>query len=139
MRKHGITTLELSLDHPLGSSNKIKICNAGFHGWRKNYVQGQDPTTTLSLCDAKFENQVCTTVGGGRRWALFPQYPFAWSQTAGTSHSLITVKLSNVNYELWDQYWLAVCQFIVCTTFHRKTINRQLLPYKITTQTLKCS
>lgn len=65
MRKHGITTLELSLDHPLGSSNKIKICNAGFHGWRKNYVQGQDPTTILSLCDAKFENQVCTTVGGG--------------------------------------------------------------------------
>lgn len=45
MRKHGITTLELSLDHPLGSSNKIKIWNAGFHGWRKNYVQGQDPTT----------------------------------------------------------------------------------------------
>ena len=32
MRKHGITTLELSLDHPLGSSNKIKIWNAGFHG-----------------------------------------------------------------------------------------------------------
>ena len=28
-------------------------------------MQGQDPTTTLSLCDAKFENQVCTTVGGG--------------------------------------------------------------------------
>ena len=32
MRKHGITTLELLLDHPLGSSNKIKIWNAGFHG-----------------------------------------------------------------------------------------------------------
>ena len=32
MRKHGITTLELSLDHSLGSSNKIKIWNAGFHG-----------------------------------------------------------------------------------------------------------
>ena len=28
-------------------------------------MQGQDPTTILSLCDAKFENQVCTTVGGG--------------------------------------------------------------------------
>lgn len=64
MRKYGITTLELSLDHPLSSSNKIKIWNAGFHGWQKNYVQGQDPTTN-SMCDAKFENQVCTTVGGG--------------------------------------------------------------------------
>ena len=32
MRKHGITTLELLLDHPLSSSNKTKIWNAGFHG-----------------------------------------------------------------------------------------------------------
>ena len=138
MRKHEITTLELSLDHSLGSSNKIKIWNAGFHGWRKNYVQGQDPTTNSIFVWCQVWGSSLYHSRGGR-WALSPQYPFAWSQTTGTSHILITVKLSNVKCELWDQYWLAVCQFIVCTTFHRKTINRQLLPYKITIQTLKCS
>lgn len=38
MRKYGIIILELLFDYLLGSLNKIKICNVGFYGWRKNYV-----------------------------------------------------------------------------------------------------
>lgn len=106
MRKYGITTLELSLDHPLGSSNKIKIWNAGFHGWRKNYEQGQDPTTnSIFVWCQVWESSLYHSRGG--RWALSPQYLFAWSQTTGTSHILITVKLSNVKYEI-NIGWLAV-------------------------------
>lgn len=31
----------------------------------KTMSKGKIQQQTLSLCDAKFENQVCTTVGGG--------------------------------------------------------------------------
>lgn len=31
----------------------------------KTMSKGKTQQQTLSLCDAKFENQVCTTVGGG--------------------------------------------------------------------------
>lgn len=137
MRKHGITTLELSLDHPLGSSNKIKIWKAGFHSWWKNYEQGQDPTTnSIFVWCQVWESSLYHSRGGGE---VSPLPTVSFCMIPNNRYLPHFDYSKTVKCQVWDQYWLAGCQFIVCTTFHRKTINRQLLPYKITTQTLKCS